>query len=111
MAGRWGFVVIFNRIPELIAAVEANSASATKRGATRVRDGAKARAPIDTGYLHDSIEAHGDGKEWFVTVGAEYGVFVEFGTYKMAAQPFFLPAVQAAGAEFFHEVGAGVSFG
>ena len=32
----------------------------------------------------------------YVAVGAIYAIFVEFGTHKMAARPFFYPAVAAA---------------
>ncbi len=30
----------------------------------------------------------------YVGVGVEYGIFVEFGTYKTSAQPFIVPAVE-----------------
>lgn len=30
---------------------------------------------------------------WIVGVGAEYGAYVEFGTSRMAAQPYLVPAV------------------
>jgi HK97 gp10 family phage protein len=34
------------------------------------------------------------GKTAEVTVGEDYGKFVEYGTYKMAAQPFLTPAFE-----------------
>lgn len=37
---------------------------------------------------------------WVVGTNVEYSVYVEFGTYKMAAQPYLRPAVEAARRRF-----------
>jgi len=52
--------------------------------------------PVDTGNLMRSI-AMNSGENW-VTVKTEtgYGAYVEFGTSKMAAQPFLAPSYQIA---------------
>ncbi len=48
---------------------------------------------VDTGNLKNSVIAKPDGpKTWAVLVGAEYGAMLEYGTSKMAARPFMLPA-------------------
>lgn len=55
-------------------------------------------APVDTGALRNSITAmSGMTGELTYTVsdGVEYGVYQEFGTSKMAAQPFMTPAIEA----------------
>lgn len=58
-------------------------------------------APVDTGWLRDSYK-----KETItplhILVGTmvNYSVHQEFGTYKMAAQPHFLPAFWQGGAIF-----------
>lgn len=58
--------------------------------AKRARD----LAPVDTGYMRDHIHAHGTGpKSAQVISEAPYSVYVEYGTSKMAAQPFMRPAV------------------
>ena len=53
-------------------------------GLTRIRDGARVKAPHDTGKLRQSISYNKDvgagGISGQVTVGAEYGAYVEFGT-------------------------------
>lgn len=46
-------------------------------------------APRDTGFMADHITGDEDG----VHSEAHYTVYVEFGTFKMAAQPFLRPAV------------------
>ena len=54
-------------------------------------------APVDTGSLRSSIvsESHADGPLLFIVQdGVEYGVFLEFGTSRQAAQPFFVPAIE-----------------
>lgn len=37
-----------------------------------------------------------DEQTAYVAVGAEYGIYVELGTTRMPAQPYFYPAVEAA---------------
>lgn len=54
---------------------------------------AKVRAAVDTGTLKNSIQAIKITKHyWKVVVGADYGAYVEYGTVRMPAQPFFGPA-------------------
>lgn len=50
---------------------------------------------VDTGYLKNSITAIREGRlRWVVAVGAEYGIWLEYGTENMAARPFMLPAIR-----------------
>lgn len=53
---------------------------------------AKQACPVDTGRLRSSI--HYDPGNLSCTVGTNvnYAQYVEFGTYKMVAQPFLFPA-------------------
>ena len=55
---------------------------------------AKQLVPVRTGHLRSSIYAK--ISEWVAEVGAEaaYALFVEFGTYRMRAQPYLYPAIQ-----------------
>ena len=60
-------------------------------------------APVDTGALTSSItsESKMTGDMTFtVSDGVEYGVYQEFGTSKMAAQPFMTPAIESWKAKF-----------
>ncbi len=63
--------------------------------ALSVESGAKRRCPVDTGRLRASIHTEIED-EFKATVGTdvEYGPYVEFGTVRMAAQPFLFPAVE-----------------
>lgn len=54
---------------------------------------AKQNAPVRTGFLRNSIQAsQDDDLNWTVEVGAEYGIFLEFGTVKMTPRPYLIPA-------------------
>lgn len=60
--------------------------------------------PVDTGYLMGSISATNDGYSHIYCIAeAHYAQYVEFGTYKMDAQPYFIPALQEAYAEMMDE--------
>lgn len=69
-------------------------------------DIAQSLAPVDTGFLRDSIHvAPGDGEmSSSVIVEAFYGPFLEFGTRFMSAQPFFFPAVEQVGGQFESDI-------
>ena len=49
---------------------------------------AKTKVPVDTGNLKDSIKKRDDG-----IVMDGYGLYVEFGTRHMGAQPFIRPSI------------------
>lgn len=55
---------------------------------------AKLEVPVDTGALKNSIIAEPENRTtWILHDGMQYGIHVEFGTTRMSAHPFFLPAV------------------
>lgn len=55
---------------------------------------AKERVPVDTGFLKNSGSSVIGHLKNIVQFTAEYAVHVEFGTRKMQAQPFLLPALE-----------------
>lgn len=78
------------------AAVAADRAmpSALDQAALLVARSAKIKAPVDTGFLRAAIKASRvSAKEADVTAHAEYSIYQELGTYKMAAHPFMRPAL------------------
>lgn len=56
--------------------------------------------PVDTGYLQSTIDARTNGFMCEAEATAEYAQYVEYGTWKMRAQPYFTPAVEEGIAAF-----------
>lgn len=57
--------------------------------------------PVDTGFLQSTLDAGSSGDEAYAEASAEYAQYVEYGTWKMEAQPYFEPAVDEGAATFF----------
>ena len=116
-----GFEIVYNHLPELGAALEKVVDKMVREAAFNIQARAAASLEfghgLRTGFLKSSIytvtdqgstygqDLVGDGpllpevekpKEdehtAYIAVGAEYGVFVEMGTSKMAAIPYLVPA-------------------
>jgi HK97 gp10 family phage protein len=69
--------------------------------AVHVRENIVSEDVIDTRALYDSITAEQRDKDTTVVRdGVEYGVYQEFGTSRIAARPFFTPAIENYGVEF-----------
>lgn len=61
-------------------------------GAQIIFDRSQQLCPVDTGYLKSTGFVRAVGEDVEIGYEAEYASFVEFGTYKMAAQPYLRPA-------------------
>jgi HK97 gp10 family phage protein len=84
-----------SRIPAVTAAVLAKAALVVTKAAMDIEAHAKDRAPVDTGFLKNSIAAKKVGAlSWEVEVHASYGVFQEMGTRFQPARPYFIPAIE-----------------
>ncbi|WP_350345773.1 HK97-gp10 family putative phage morphogenesis protein [Lacticaseibacillus paracasei] len=82
------------------ATIEA-AASAMKTTTGKVQAQAKQIAPKRTGFMANNILVEPVNKTATSVTGtvnakADYSSFVEFGTYKMSAEPFIRPTVSAA---------------
>jgi HK97 gp10 family phage protein len=86
----------------LIRELKQIGSEGVRQTAFAVEAEAKMRAPVDTGALRASIHSEEEGPvTWIVADGVEYGIHQELGTWKMAAQPFMVPALEAvAGDEY-----------
>jgi HK97 gp10 family phage protein len=62
-------------------------------GAEVIMQKARDLCPVDTGFLRDSAFIDDQSAEVLIGFSAEYASYVEFGTYKMEAQPFLRPAI------------------
>lgn len=71
-----------------------------------------ARPPQDltrkvTGALRNSIQASMDKPlRWLVQVGAAYGAYQEFGTSRIPARPYLVPAVEKYKQQFYDRIKA-----
>ena len=52
--------------------------------------------PVDTGFLQSTLNSESDDFSVFFEATAEYAQFVEYGTFKQEAQPYFRPALEEA---------------
>lgn len=57
-------------------------------------DLARRLVPVDTGYLKSTIRTEADAEEGRLIADADYAGYVEFGTSRMAAQPYLRPAAE-----------------
>ena len=64
-------------------------------GAMEIIDYAQSIVPVDTGFLRNSAFIQVQPQDVLIGFEAPYASYVEFGTYKMAAQPYMLPAAEA----------------
>ena len=80
----------------------AKAARGIARGCKEVEAEAKARCPVSTeatrpggphGELRASINTQTEGLSGTVGTNKEYAMYVEFGTCKMAAQPYLVPSL------------------
>ena len=72
---------------------DVDMAAIFKSAGEAVADEARAMCPVDTGRLKSSIAVSADGGGAQITANTDYAAYVEFGTWKMAAQPFLVPAL------------------
>ena len=90
------------RLEMLIPAMEGVAAEAVYASAGRCAEIARDLVPVDNGALQGSIDARATGEySASVTASAPYAAMVEYGTSKMAAQPYMLPAAHRAAESFF----------
>lgn len=93
----------FGEVRRLAADLRGASAQASKLADLAVRKAAfdveakaKQYAPVDTGFLRNSIGTDFAPGRAVIGPTAHYGAFVEFGTARQQAQPYMTPAADAA---------------
>lgn len=106
-----------SEISALAGRIKAAASDAGKEGtkalresAKKVERGAKSRAPRRTGLLASDIySATRGGRTAQIVAPTRYALFNEYGTSKMAPQPFMAPALEAETGAYLgrvEEVGA-----
>ena len=79
--------MVTNRFKELTVEVDASSEAIKNKVKVKIAQSARKLVAVDTGETQDSITVTKDGVE-----AGSAALFLEFGTVKMAAQPFLGPA-------------------
>lgn len=98
---RFVTTVRLNQFPRIIAGMEQRAGQIVRKTALDLVANMMVNAPIRTGFLRSTIQAQKLGRShWLVTVGAEYGIYVEYGTRFSRAQPFFFPALAIVRPQF-----------
>jgi HK97 gp10 family phage protein len=90
--------VLFDNFPAIISAARVKAEKAVADTAKEVETTAQGLVPVDTGKLHDSIQAQKVGAErWTVTANIRYAQYVEYGTKNHGGpQPYMTPAAHQA---------------
>lgn len=95
------WAVVYDDFPRIRAGLEPAAARVVAKVAQDLQGDMQVRAPYEFGVLKASIRAYRIGDlHWRIIVGAEYGIYQEWGTRYMRAQPFVRPAVAVARPEF-----------
>ena len=87
-------------------AIERAAAPIVSKYAFVIEGKAKQGAPVDTGYLKNSLQAE-EAKtpaNWTVSDGAEYGIYQEMGTRFISPQFFLTKASESTAEAFFDEL-------
>ena len=125
MAAFGELIVIYDLLPEMAEKLGEALDEAVKKASFDIQAAAQAVAPVDTGFLKNSIYVVTDDKSTYggiqeptggqealpeveppreheavVAVAANYGVYVEFGTVHTSARPYLTPAVALVEPQF-----------
>lgn len=94
-----------SRIPQIIARSETVASMAVQKCGFDIEAGAKARARVDTGAMKNSTQWVPDGPySGSVVIGVDYGIYHEYGTVHMSAQPMLTPAAEDARLDLIHDI-------
>ena len=129
MAGLGEYIVVYDLLPEIAAKLDEVLDKAVRKAAFDIQAHAQANITanesVRTGFLKNSVYVTTDEKSTYgevqepqegqellpeveqpkkhsavVAVGANYGVFIEFGTVHMGPKPYLAPAVALVEPQF-----------
>lgn len=86
-------VVVNLKIDEVKRKVDSAVEKAIKDTVLEIENSAKKGSPIDTGHNRRSITSEAEGKTGKVYSTSGYGGWLEVGTRRMPARPYFKPAL------------------
>lgn len=95
-----------SRLDAIRKACPERAEAIVEKAARNIERRAKDNAPVDTGALKGSIHVEPAGQfSRTIGDGVEYGIFQEYGSAYMGAQPWLIPAVEAERADFLKSWG------
>lgn len=103
-----GVSIDTSKLDEIIKTVPGNRNEIVGKAAYHILGNARAKAPVQTGHLRDNSDVEHNGPTADINFHAEYAAYVELGTYKMAAQPFLTPAIEAERQHFIELLKGGL---
>lgn len=88
--------IVSNRLPAIAAAIRPTVSTEVKKAGLAIQARAQSMAPVKTGTLRRSITTQFP-TDLSAVVGpsVHYGIFLEFGTRRMAPRPYMRPAAEA----------------
>ncbi len=92
--------ITHNRLPEIIGKFPGLASAVIRKTAFDIEADAKEFVPVKSGTLQNSISTEVD--EFYATIAphTDYAAYVEFGTYKMAAKSYMVPAADRNAPKF-----------
>jgi len=86
---------LVSRFPQISAQAHVLARAAVTKAAHDIEAKAKLRVPVDTGATKNSIHTTATGDlSAEVAATTSYAHYLEYGTVKMAARPYMLPAAR-----------------
>lgn len=99
-----GFAAFARDLVRVATGLDARGQAAAKKVGRNALKTAQSLAPRDTGALRGAIRLTQDGERAIVSTSLYYAAFQEFGTSKMAPNPYMGPAFQRHAPELVREV-------
>jgi HK97 gp10 family phage protein len=102
-------VVHFNKLPQCPGLMSKAVDTAFQSLGPKLLSTMQGKTPVDTGELRGSETQTAGGKTLTLRAGTDHAGFVEFGTRKMAAQPYMRPTVEGGAGQVASEITSAVS--
>jgi HK97 gp10 family phage protein len=99
------------KVEEVEAKVQSAVEEGLKKTVYSIESDAKKLSPVDTGRNRSSIASEVEGLSGQIYGASGYSAYLEFGTVKMAARPYFQPALDMHAKELPENIRASLGKG
>lgn len=105
MGGKIAARVAEDNTERIIAHMGSGLDRVVGRTVAEIERGMVRDVPVDTGTAQRSIGSTKVGPaHWFIRVGVDYGIYIEYGTIHTPPQPFVTPNVERARQAFYVDI-------